>query len=76
LISAGGWRNANSEAASHNITVSRFAGRSAHGATRGGAVRDGPALSRRTRELLGWQPKQRGLIADLDGPGYSKAREP
>jgi hypothetical protein len=29
-----------------------------------------PASSRRTRELLGWQPKQPGLIADLDRPRY------
>jgi nucleoside-diphosphate-sugar epimerase len=40
------------------------------------AALDNPASSRRTRELLGWQPKQRGLIADLEGPGYFKAREP
>jgi nucleoside-diphosphate-sugar epimerase len=40
------------------------------------AALDNPASSRRTRELLGWQPKQRGLIADLDGPGYFKARGP
>jgi nucleoside-diphosphate-sugar epimerase len=31
---------------------------------------DGPASSARTRELLGWQPKQPGLIADLDQPYY------
>jgi nucleoside-diphosphate-sugar epimerase len=31
---------------------------------------DGPASSARTRELLGWQPKQPGLIADLDRPSY------
>lgn len=29
-----------------------------------------PASSRKTRELLGWQPKQPGLIADLDRPQY------
>jgi nucleoside-diphosphate-sugar epimerase len=40
------------------------------------AALDNPASSRRTRELLGWQPKQRGLIADLDGPGYFKAPGP
>jgi nucleoside-diphosphate-sugar epimerase len=40
------------------------------------AALDNPASSRRTRELLGWQPKQRALIADLDRPGYFTAREP
>jgi nucleoside-diphosphate-sugar epimerase len=34
------------------------------------AALDGPASSRRTRELLGWQWKQPGLIADLDRPRY------
>ena len=29
-----------------------------------------PASSQRTRELLGWQPIQPGLIADLDRPRY------
>ena len=31
---------------------------------------DNPASSARTRELLGWQPTQPGLIADLDRPRY------
>jgi nucleoside-diphosphate-sugar epimerase len=31
---------------------------------------DCPASSQRTRELLGWQPKQPGLIPDLDRPSY------
>jgi nucleoside-diphosphate-sugar epimerase len=34
------------------------------------ATLDAPASSRRTRELLGWQPKQLGLIPDLDRPRY------
>ena len=34
------------------------------------AAMDTPASSQRTRELLGWQPKQPGLIADLDRPSY------
>jgi nucleoside-diphosphate-sugar epimerase len=36
------------------------------------AAIDAPASSERTRELLGWQPTQPGLLADLDGPGYFK----
>jgi nucleoside-diphosphate-sugar epimerase len=31
---------------------------------------DNPTSSQRTRELLGWQPKQPGLIADIDRPRY------
>jgi nucleoside-diphosphate-sugar epimerase len=31
---------------------------------------DNPASSKKTRELLGWQPKQPGLIPDLDRPSY------
>ena len=34
------------------------------------AALDCPASSQRTRELLGWQPKQPGLIPDLDRPRY------
>lgn len=34
------------------------------------AAIDNLASSRRTREQLGWQPKEPGLIADLDGTGY------
>ena len=34
------------------------------------AALDNPTSSQRTRELLGWQPKQRGLITDLDRPHY------
>lgn len=34
------------------------------------AAIDNPSSSARTRELLGWQPKQPGLIADLDRPEY------
>ncbi|MCV3207212.1 SDR family oxidoreductase [Mesorhizobium sp. YC-39] len=31
---------------------------------------DWPASSAQTRDVLGWQPKQPGLIADLDRPSY------
>ena len=34
------------------------------------AAIDCPASSQRTRELLGWQPKQPGLIPDLDRSRY------
>lgn len=34
---------------------------------------DGPASSQRTQELLGWQPEQLGLIADLERGRYFDA---
>jgi nucleoside-diphosphate-sugar epimerase len=34
------------------------------------AALDNPTSSRRTRELLGWQPTHPGLIADVDHPRY------
>jgi nucleoside-diphosphate-sugar epimerase len=37
------------------------------------AAIDAPASSERTRELLGWQPKQPGLIPDIDRPRYFEA---
>jgi len=40
------------------------------------AAIDNPASSKRTRELLGWQPKQPGLIADIDRPRYFENRTP
>lgn len=36
------------------------------------AAMDVPASSQKTRELLGWKPKQPGLIADLDRAQYFK----
>jgi len=37
------------------------------------AAIDNPASSQRTREQLGWQPKQPGLISDIDRPSYFAA---
>ena len=34
---------------------------------------DVPTSSERTRALLGWQPQQPGLIADIDRPAYFEA---
>ena len=34
------------------------------------AALDNPASSQRTREILGWEPTQPGLIPDLDRPRY------
>jgi hypothetical protein len=34
------------------------------------AAIDCPASSRHTREMLGWQPRQPGLIADLERGRY------
>jgi nucleoside-diphosphate-sugar epimerase len=37
------------------------------------AALDAPASSKWTQEQLGWKPKQRGLISDIDQPNYFKA---
>ncbi|HEX5084093.1 MAG TPA: SDR family oxidoreductase [Blastocatellia bacterium] len=37
------------------------------------AAMDIPASSQRTQELLGWRPKQAGLIPDIDRPNYFPA---
>ncbi|MDF5718392.1 MAG: hypothetical protein PUP93_32130, partial [Rhizonema sp. NSF051] len=36
------------------------------------AAIDVPASSQQTQELLGWQPKQHGLIVDLNSGNYFK----
>jgi nucleoside-diphosphate-sugar epimerase len=46
------------EAATHFAWFAHFAGMNI------------PASSQKTRKLLGWKPKQPGLISDLDRPGY------
>lgn len=33
---------------------------------------NGPASSARTREVLGWEPREVGIIADIGQPGYSE----
>jgi nucleoside-diphosphate-sugar epimerase len=40
------------------------------------AAIDAPSSSQRTRELLGWQPKQAGLLADIARASYFEQREP
>ena len=37
------------------------------------AAFDVPASSARTRSLLGWEPKEPGLIADIGQPSYSES---
>jgi nucleoside-diphosphate-sugar epimerase len=39
------------------------------------AAIDAPSSSQRTRELLGWQPAQAGLIADIDRARYFEQHE-
>jgi nucleoside-diphosphate-sugar epimerase len=36
---------------------------------------DAPASSNRTRALLGWEPAQPGLIADIDHPSYFESKQ-
>ena len=35
------------------------------------AAGNGPVSSKRTQEVLGWQPRQPGIIADIERPDYS-----
>ena len=37
------------------------------------AALDNPSSSQKTRQLLGWLPKQPGLISDLDNPRYFRS---
>jgi nucleoside-diphosphate-sugar epimerase len=39
------------------------------------AEMDAPTASARTRALLGWEPTQPGLIADIDRPAYFETRD-
>jgi nucleoside-diphosphate-sugar epimerase len=39
------------------------------------AAIDNPASSKRTREVLGWQPKEPGLIPDLDRSHYFHTKD-
>jgi hypothetical protein len=34
------------------------------------AAMDAPASSEETQRVLGWAPKERGLLDDLRAPGY------
>ena len=34
------------------------------------AAGNGPVSSKRTQEVLGWQPRQPGIIADIERPDY------
>jgi hypothetical protein len=34
------------------------------------AAMDNPTSSARTRELTGWEPREAGLLADLESAGY------
>jgi nucleoside-diphosphate-sugar epimerase len=51
------------EAAAHFGWIARF------------VAIDGPASAAKTQEQLGWQPKQPGLIADLEHGSYFEARK-
>jgi nucleoside-diphosphate-sugar epimerase len=51
------------EAATHFGWIARF------------VAIDGPASSAKTQEQLGWKPKQRGLIADLEQGSYFEPRK-
>jgi nucleoside-diphosphate-sugar epimerase len=39
------------------------------------AALDNPSSSQRTRELLGWEPAQPGLISDIDRPSYFQSQK-
>jgi hypothetical protein len=50
------------EAAEHFGWFAQFAGLNA------------PTSSERTRALLGWEPKQAGLVVDIDQPSYFETK--
>jgi len=58
------------------VSISPDGAREHFGFLAGFLAADIPASSARTRDLLGWQPDQPGLIEDLDEGHYFEQRRP